>query len=88
MKTEIQSYTQIDRELWANYPELTVYERLNIAVQIERNQILENGLAVTSDDSKPAALEAVAIALGYTSSQSSTINDVLKDILRAIENKE
>lgn len=88
MKTEIQSYTQIDRELWANYPELTAYERLSIAVQIERNQILENGLAVASDDSKPAALEAVAIALGYTSSQSSTINDVLKDILRAIENKE
>lgn len=87
MRTEIQTYHQIEKELSYDYTKLTAYERLSIAVQIQRNQILENGMVVSTDDSKPSALEAISIALGYTSSGSLTINDTINDLVKAVEAK-
>ncbi|EFK36809.1 Uncharacterised protein [Chryseobacterium gleum] len=87
MRTEIQTYHRIEEDLKLDYPDLTDYERLSIAVQIQRNQLIENGLNVSTDDSKPSALEAIAIALGYTSPSSISINDNLADLVKNTESK-
>jgi hypothetical protein len=75
----IQNYTQIVKDLKLDYPKLTDYEVLNLAIQIQRNQILESGFNVSYTNKHPSALEAIAIALGYTDAQfKETITDVLK----------
>jgi hypothetical protein len=80
MNLPIDSYLKIAKELKANYPTLTEFERLSLAIQIERNQLLENGLNISKNDRHPASLEAIAIALGYTDEQFKyTITDALKD---------
>jgi hypothetical protein len=64
MKTAIRNYVEIAREVKLNYPKLTEYEILTLSIQIERNEILENGLAVSSKDNVPSGIEAIAISLG------------------------
>jgi len=81
MNIEIESYSQIAKELKEEYSKLSDFEILSLAIQIQRNQILENGLAVSSSNKFPSALEAIAIALGYEGSNSMTITDVLRDIV-------
>lgn len=77
----IQTYNAIVKDLKLDYPKLSDYEVLNLAIQIQRNQILESGFNVSYTDKHPSALEAVAIALGYTDGQfKKTITDVLKRI--------
>lgn len=79
MRSKIDNHQTIAEELKKQYPLLSDFERLTLAVQIERNQILENGLNVSFNDSRPSSLEAIAIALGYTGGQlQTTITDVLK----------
>lgn len=81
MKTQIDNYFIISEELKINYPNLTEFETLSLAVQIERNAILENGLAVSSSDERPSALEGISIALGFKNSQlDTTIIDVLTEL--------
>jgi hypothetical protein len=81
MRTEIENYHTIAKQLKNEYPKLSDFEILSLSVQIERNQILENGLVVSSSDKNPSGLEAIGIALGYTDGQfKSTITDVLKEI--------
>lgn len=75
----IQTYNAIVKDLKLDYPKLTDYEVLNLAIQIQRNQILESAFNVSYTDKHPSALEAVAIALGHTDGQfKDTITDVLK----------
>ncbi|TEB41067.1 histidine kinase, partial [Flavobacterium circumlabens] len=50
MKNRIESYYEIAKNLKKEYPKLSEFEILSLAVQIERNQILENGLAVSFED--------------------------------------
>jgi hypothetical protein len=79
MRTEIDTYSKIAKELKVDYPKLSDFELLSLAIQIERNQLLENGLNISRSDNYPASLEAIAIALGYTKEQfQQTITDVLK----------
>lgn len=66
MKIGIRNYKEITKELKVNYPKLTEYEIFTLAIQIERNEILENGLVVSSKDNTPSGIEAIAIALGYS----------------------
>ncbi len=80
MRIEIENYSRIAKELKEEYSKLSDFEALSLAIQIQRNQILENGLAVSSSDRYPSALEAIAIALGYEGSNSATITDVLRNI--------
>lgn len=81
MKTEIESYSIIAKQLKREYPKLSDFEILSLSIQIERNQILENGLVVSPSDKHPSGLEAIGIALGYTDERlRHTITDVLKDI--------
>ncbi|MGS4345103.1 histidine kinase [Myroides odoratus] len=82
MRTEIEDYQVIANKLRLDYPKLSDFEILSLAIQIERNQILENGLVVSTNDSNPSGLEAVAIALGYTNRYSSTsITSVLQELV-------
>ncbi|WP_343626576.1 histidine kinase [Flavobacterium lindanitolerans] len=65
MRTEIENYKTIAKQLKENHPKLTDFEILSLAIQIERNQILENGLVVSTSDMHPTGLEAIAKALDY-----------------------
>lgn len=81
MKSKIYSYNQIYKELKEEFPNLNDFELLSLAIQIERNTILENGLVVSSDDKLPSGLEAVAMALGVKSEQGNyTIVDAITDL--------
>lgn len=81
MKITIEDYSKIAKRLKKEYPKLSDFEILSLAIQIERNQILENGLVVNSSDKHPSGLEAIAIALGFEVNKSDiTITDVLRDI--------
>ena len=66
MKTKIEDYNTIAKQLKKDYSNLTDFEVLTLAIQIERNQILENGFVVSTSDKNPSGLEAIAIALGYS----------------------
>lgn len=68
MRTHIDSFTKISKQLKQDYPELTTYESLALAIQIERNQLLENGFVISTADTHPTGLEAIALALGYDNS--------------------
>ncbi|WP_158962742.1 histidine kinase [Myroides fluvii] len=81
MRTEIEDYTTIAKKLKGEFPKLSDFEILTLAIQIERNQILENGLVVSTTDSNPSGLEALAIAIGYAGRYSSTnIISVLQEL--------
>ena len=73
MKNHIQNYNQIVSDLKKDYQKLTEFELLSLAIQIERNQILENGFVVSSDDRHPSGLEAIAIALGFENSDYKSL---------------
>ncbi|WP_417197876.1 histidine kinase [Bizionia sp.] len=79
MKTTVEDYNTIAKHLKKDYPKLSDFEILSLAIQLERNQILENGLVINSE--KPSGLEAIAIALGFTDGQfQNTITDVLREM--------
>jgi len=50
-------------DLKFDYPKLTEFELLSIAVQMQRNNILISGLTVSKLNEYPAALEKIAILL-------------------------
>ena len=82
MKSGIRNYKEILKELKVNYPKLTDYEVLTLAIQIERNEILENGLVVSTNDKTPSGIEAIAIALGYADSDlRNTVASILTEIV-------
>ena len=76
MKNQIQNYNQIVSDLKKDYQKLTEFELLSLAIQIERNQILENGFVVSSDDRHPSGLEAIAIALGFENSNNKNKEEI------------
>lgn len=80
MNTKIENLNKIVKGLLLDYPKLSEFESLSLAIQIQRNQLLENGLNISTTDKYPSALEAISIALGYTGERSRTITDILKDI--------
>ena len=82
MKTEIESYSTIAKYIKLDYPKLSDFQILSLAIQIESNQILENGLVVSTNNKTPAGLESIAISLGSKDNQFNiTITDVLLEIL-------
>lgn len=82
----IQSVNQYAKDLKLDYPKLTEFEVLNLAIEIQRNEIFKAGLNVSSNDSHPSALEALAIALGFHPSGSGNVIDTLKEIATRIKN--
>ena len=67
-----------------NYPKLSDYELLKIAVQMQRNDILRAGLNVSQSDTHPSALEAIAMQLGMKS--KGVIRTEIGTILYELEN--
>lgn len=53
------------KEFKKDYPKLTDYEALSLAIQKQKNQILIAGFNISRTDKHPASLEAIAIQLGY-----------------------
>lgn len=51
-------------DLGSNYEKLSDYEKLSIAVQMQRNDILRAGLVVSQGDKHASALESIAMQLG------------------------
>jgi hypothetical protein len=80
----IQSVNQYAKELKLDYPKLTEFEVLSLAIEIQRNEIFKAGLNVSSDDSAPSALEA--LALGFHPLKSASVIDALEEIANSIEN--
>ena len=80
----MKAYNTIDeivKGLKQDYPKLTDYELLSIAVQQQRNEILVAGLNISRTDNHPSALEAIAIQTGYNQPLSDlTIIDSLNQI--------
>lgn len=66
------------------YPNLTTYEVLNIAIGVQRNEILAAGLVVypTEGHSIPTALEKIAMELHDMSMSDDLLNirDTLKEM--------
>ena len=71
MKTGLRKYVEILKELKVRHHNLTEYEMLTLAIQIERNEILENGLAVSRTDHEPSGIEAIISALNNADKKSS-----------------
>lgn len=44
---------------------LTDFESLTLALKAEQNELFKLGFVISSSDSYPSALEAIAISLGY-----------------------
>ena len=83
----LQSVNKYAKELKLDYPKLTEVEALKLAIEIQRNDIFRAGLNVSTDDSYPSALEALAIALGFHPLGSGNVIDALEKIADSIENK-
>lgn len=56
---------ELASEFKAQHKELTEYESLRLAIELQRNQILQQAFVIHSEDKHPTGLEAIAIALGY-----------------------
>jgi hypothetical protein len=65
----------------------TCFRNIQLAIQIQRNDILIAGLNVSQSDKYPPALEAIAIQLGYKKQLSSTVTELLGDIANKLESE-
>lgn len=81
MKVRIDDYRVIAKGLKNDHPEMSDFEILSLAIQIERNAILENGLGVSSNDESPSYLEAIAITLGYSDKEYTTVAKLLQHMV-------
>lgn len=82
MKVQIDDYRIIAKALRTDYPKMSDFEILSLAIQIERNAILENGLGVNTNDKTPSNLEAIAIALGYSDKSYTTVANILQHMVK------
>lgn len=44
---------------------LTNFESLDLALKAEQNELIKRAFVISSSDSHPSGIEAIAIALGY-----------------------
>ena len=56
---------ELAKDLKEDY-KLTDYEALTLALKAEQNELLKLGFVISSSDSYPTGLEAIANALGYS----------------------
>ena len=54
------------KELRKDYPTLSVYESLNLAAKIQKNELYARANVIAPDNGYPTALESIAINLGET----------------------
>jgi len=51
------------------FPHITAYESLDIAIKLEQLKLFRAAFVISSTDSLPSALEAIAIQLGFKANQ-------------------
>ena len=55
------------KELRNYYPKLSLYESLNLAAKIQKNELYAKANVISEEENAyPPVLEAIAISLGYT----------------------
>jgi len=81
----IQSIQKLAEEFKEEYPNLSDFESLMVAVQKQRNQILQEGLKVSSNDEYPSALETIAKQLGAEPQLSTTVIESLSEIADSLK---
>ena len=62
-----ENISEYYNQIKLDYPTLSDYELLSIAVQMQHNDILRAGLVVSQADSHPSALEGITMQLGIGS---------------------
>lgn len=55
---------ELAKDLQTEY-KLTNYEALTLALKAEKNELLKLGFVISSSDSHPSGLEAIAIGVGF-----------------------
>lgn len=63
--SNFKSVKEYFEELKEDYPDLSDYQLLDAAIQLQRNDILVAGLQVSQNNNHPSGIEAIAISLGY-----------------------
>ena len=59
----MENYAKVAAGIKKEYPDLSDFEALTLAIELQRNQIIKAAFTVSSSDAYPPALEAIAIAL-------------------------
>lgn len=77
-----KSIREYSSTLKSDYPKLSDYERLSLAIQMQRNDILISGLGVSETNERPAFLEATAIELGMSPNGRSVPGSISYEIGR------
>jgi len=74
------TFQEIDKKL-------TSYERLSLAIQMQRNELLAEGLCISSNEAKqqPVALEKIAMEMESSQKTLSYVHDSLNQIARTLE---
>lgn len=73
--------TEIAKDVLRENPKISIYESLTIAVQIQRNRLLKDGLGIHDPKLEiPTNLQAIAIALGYEKRMDSSIKHAIKNL--------
>lgn len=84
MKNLVKEVEDITKEIQKVSNYLTIFDAMQIAVQIQRNRILSYAYVVNGKDT-PSALESIAMNLGATKNVDTTLQDALFSIADAIE---
>lgn len=65
IKNTIRELNEIKEDFKEQYPKLTEFELLKLAMQHQRNRILVAAFVISPTDAYPGAIEAIAIQLGF-----------------------
>ena len=77
---------KIAEGLRKNFSNLSDFESLKIAVEIDRNNILKKAFVADPTERGQSALEAIAVALGFEEWSGMSMQKSLDRISEAIEN--
>ena len=56
---------ELAKEIQKDYEGISNYQALDLALKAEQNELLKLAFVISSNDSTPSGIEAIAIALGY-----------------------
>jgi len=75
------------KELRLDYPKLTDFEALQLAVQMQRNEIMKRAFVISSSDDYPSALEKIAMHASDMAMNLRDINDFVEALVEVIKKK-
>ncbi|MEB2787282.1 hypothetical protein [Algoriphagus persicinus] len=65
--------------------DLSKYERLKLAIQMQRNELLAEAFCISSTNKSPVALEKIAIELESSAKKLGHVHDSLNEIAQKLE---